>query len=181
MSKFNLTANEVWLPVTGYEGWYSVSNLGRVRRDRSGKSTTVGKVLRPGKDEWGYLAVVLCRTDGGKSRKIHLMVAEAFIGPRPTGFQINHKNGNITDNRPENLEYATPSQNIKHAYDVLGRKKVRMIGTKNGMAKMNEQSISEIRSLKESGWTQRAIAKRFGVSQSLIYQICKRKKWSHVP
>src|SRR4051812_22777189 len=106
-------STERWLPVVGCEGWYEVSDLGRVRRIRPGPSTKIGRLLIPSSNyqRRGELSVVLSTGEpGGRGRRVrsvHRLVAEAFIGSRPRGYDLNHKNGEITDNRPENLEYVT--------------------------------------------------------------------------
>ena len=104
---------EIWhkceVPYTRYE----VSNLGRVRNAHT------GLVLRPRKLRNGYLEVVLCYKGLRKYRKIHALVATAFVEGWREGLQVNHKNGIKTDNRAENLEWVTISENRQHASDVL--------------------------------------------------------------
>lgn len=108
---------ENWKPIINFEGLYEVSDLGRIRNIKT------GRVLKACPERHGYLSLSVYPK--GRERK-HFKpareVANAFIGPRPKGYQINHKNGIKTDNRAENLEYVTPSQNLKHAVK-LGLKK----------------------------------------------------------
>lgn len=104
---------EIWhkceVPYTRYE----VSNLGRVRNART------GQVLRPTKDGSGYLKVILCYQGLQKTCNVHTLVATAFVEGWREGLQVNHKNGVKTDNRAENLEWVTSSENHQHARDVL--------------------------------------------------------------
>lgn len=106
--------DEKWLPVVGYEGLYEVSSHGRVRsldrvvRGRSDSQRHIrGRILRTVSSKTGHLTLALC----GSTKLVHALVAEAFIGPRPTGLDICHGNGVPTDNRPENLRYGTRSEN----------------------------------------------------------------------
>ena len=115
---------EEWRPVSGYEDWYSVSNLGRVRRDRPGPSTYAGKLLAINyATKYPSVGFSL-----GRARKfrtasgpptvhaIHRLVALAFFGPRLPGYEVNHKDGNKRNNSVDNLEYVTRSENHLHAY-----------------------------------------------------------------
>lgn len=101
---------EQWRPVVGYEGLYEVSDLGRVRSlPRYG---TIGKLLKPGTAKrGGYLYVNLCRDGRPLNRTIHVLVAEAFLGPRPEGFDVRHLDGNRLNCARANLAYGTRSEN----------------------------------------------------------------------
>ena len=104
---------EIWhkceVPYTRYE----VSNLGRVRNERT------GQVLRLRKVSHGYRKVTLFYKGQQKHCYVHNLVATAFVEGWREGLEVNHKNGVKTDNRAENLEWVTSSENHRHARDVL--------------------------------------------------------------
>jgi hypothetical protein len=95
-----------WLPVAGYEDLYAVSGLGHVQ------SLRTGRLLVPQMDEKGYLAVKLSRDGKSRRRRIHLLVAKAFIGPCPEGQQVRHLDGVKTNLAASNLIYGTPGENM---------------------------------------------------------------------
>lgn len=106
---------EIWKPVVGFEEKYAVSSLGRV------KNIVTGKLLKPYyNDHLRYEKVKLYKGEKAEIRKIkfiHRLVASAFLGDMSThGMQVNHIDGNRRNNRLENLEWCTASENIKHAY-----------------------------------------------------------------
>lgn len=105
---------ETWRPVVGYEGYYEVSNLGRVRSldrvDRSGKKRR-GRVLRAQPHRDGHLRIRLSRADGGRSFDVHRLVGEAFIGPLPSGMETRHLDGDPSNNASTNLAYGTKAEN----------------------------------------------------------------------
>jgi hypothetical protein len=118
---------EIWKPVKD-SNIYLISSKGRVF------STNSKKILSISLDRYGYNYVSL-KGDVGKKKKIHRLVAEAFISNPENKPQVNHKNGIKTDNRLENLEWCTPSENSKHIFDVLdkdGSYRKRMSERNNG-------------------------------------------------
>lgn len=172
MAEQNSTNPEQWRSVPGFEGWYEVSDAGRVRslprRAIHRKSTiaVAGRIMVPvPQTRGGYLAVIICRNGQMKRERIHRLVAAAFIGPCPPGLQVNHIDGNSTNNRPANLEYVTPLENSRHAAEVLDR---FPRGESHYHAKLTIAKITEAKALYASGLTCQRIADRFGVNRRTI-------------
>lgn len=100
---------EVWKDVVGYEGVYMVSNIGNVRKNKC------GKLLKLVTNDYGYYIVTLTIPKISTSQHyIHRLVCFAFYDKPEDKPQVNHKNGIKTDNRVENLEWVTASENMKH-------------------------------------------------------------------
>ena len=123
--------NEIWLPVPGFVGCYEVSSAGRVRSldrlDRLGRRRA-GRILRAKPGSNGYPSVTLAADKDGRRppRSVHVLVLEAFVGPRPEGTEARHLNDDPTDNRLENLAWGTPSDNardrVRNGHDADSRK-----------------------------------------------------------
>lgn len=98
-----------WLPITGFSN-YAVSNDGRV------KNTVTDRELKPIRERTGYSHVTLC--NGGKHHQtsIHRLVAQEFIPNPDDKPMVNHIDGDKANNRVDNLEWCTPSENMQHAY-----------------------------------------------------------------
>jgi len=157
---------EIWKTIPNFPD-YEASNFGRVRRAvwRNG-APRLGRILKPGKcgGSRNYLSVALSHNGVIKYLTVHSLIALVFLGPRPDSHEINHKNGNKADNRPENLEYVTSQENKQHAHEMgLYRGPKRQWA-----AKLTPDDIHEIRRLLAIKTNQYDIAKRFGVSQSII-------------
>ncbi len=111
---------EEWKVVPGYDGRYEVSSLGRIRSYANARwgNRPNAKIMKVKQIPVGYLQVNLCKPKGGGkavSGLIHRLVAEAFI-PNPDNLPVvNHKDGNKTNNRADNLEWVTASENSFHA------------------------------------------------------------------
>lgn len=171
---------ERWLPIAGYEGWYEVSDQGRVRRIAPGRSTEINHVLTASPNNHGYCVLRLFKHGKFKTCSMHVLVASHFIGERPAGHEINHIDGNRSNNRLSNLEYVTVSQNRYHALDVLGGRERVARGSQRWNARLTEADVEYIREQVGSGKTRQAeIARRYGVSDSAIYCIMKGKTWKH--
>lgn len=168
--------SEEWRPVVGWEDIYGVSSLGRIRRERPAKRAIVGLILKPNTNMWGYQYVILKDRARQKTVTIHPLVAAAFIGPRPPGLDVNHKDGVKTNNAMDNLEYVTRSANIRHSFR-LGLSKPRT-GEMNGQAKLTARDVRLIRAANATGIQ---LARRFGVSHQTISRIRRRERWTHIP
>jgi hypothetical protein len=117
----------------------------------------------------GYLGVTTTCDGIQKTRRVHRMVAEAFIGRQPDNREINHINGIKTDNRPENLEYVTHADNVRHSFAANLVKRV----------KLNRESVANIRRAKGTVRAE-ALAQAFGISPRSVYDIWQGKTWKHV-
>lgn len=154
-------SEEIWKPIPGLAPCM-VSSHGRV----IGVS---GKILKGVTNNFGY------RTVGIRKRTltVHRLMLLAFVGP--SEMHCNHKNGIKADNRLENLEYVTRSENTKHAID-MGLQ-VQVTGTKHHSAKLDPDKVREIRKSKLS---HAELGRRYGVCFQLIYQVRKGMIWKHV-
>lgn len=178
-----LAVTEEWRSIPGSDGYYSVSDLGRVRSEPVRTSTVGrqrGRMIRCYCDSKGYLMFGLCLP--GRKRvptKVHRAVALAFLGPCPSGAQVNHISGDKTDNRPVNLEYVTCLENIHHAWRTGLRRADQLRGEKHGRAKLTEKQVREIRSA-QGGSPATVLARRFGVTPQAILAVQNYETWRHV-
>ena len=115
---------EVWKDIKGYEGLYQVSNLGRVksleryviRKNNKGRQLIHKKILVSCVNTHGYMSLSLSKNNKGVNHRVHRLVATAFIPKVDNKNIINHKNGIKTDNNVNNIEWASYSDNLLHAY-----------------------------------------------------------------
>ena len=147
-----------WKQIEGYEGIYSVSNNGNVRSDITG--SLLG--------QWtchGYLYVKLCKDGKAITKRVHRLVATAFC-EKPSGKEdINHINGDKSDNRAENLEWVTKSENMLHAIRTGLQRK-----TSNGFIK-RVVCLNDGKTFNGAGEASRY----YDIPQGTIYTCCRRK------
>ena len=174
---------ERWKDIKGYEGYYQISNKGRVRsmaRDKwngYGVQSIDEKILNCSKGgRPGYHFIHLWKNGKHKKKYIHDLVLEAFVSGEKKEC-VNHKDGDKINNNVENLEYCTYSQNLQHAYDIGLRRKNK--GELAPRAKLNEREVMEIRN-NIGIISQRKMAKKYGVSKRCIQSIIERKSWKHI-
>ena len=175
------TMSEVWRDVVGYEGWYEVSDQGRVKRIARGHGARPGRVMNGSLWE-GYPAVVLSRPGSGHRVRVHVLVCAAFIGPRPEGREVNHKDLTRTNNRLSNLEYVTHAENVRHFFRNGTRRTVvpDNRGVRNGNAKLCPAAVQDIRRMAADGLSDMEIAFLYGVSRRTVNGIRTRTGWRHV-
>lgn len=169
---------EIWKQIIGFEGVYSVSSHGRIRRDKHSNKSHAGDILKQGVNPQGYKRVELLLDGKRHAFLTHCLVALCFLGPRPEGFQVNHIDGDKGNAFIGNLEYVTPSENVRHAFR-LGLRKAT--GVDNNFSKLSEKDVVEIRRLYSTGiYTCADLAGRFNVSKSLISQVAGNRAWKHL-
>jgi hypothetical protein len=174
---------EVWKDVVGLESLYEVSNCGRVRSiDRIilyGPSKISrrrkGTIFKTSLNSSGYPQVWL----RGRSRRVHHLVMEAFVGPRPAKLQVNHIDANKQNNHIGNLEYCTCQYNIRHAVD-SGLWGKSSNGERNHFAKLKNVDVLKIREMAKTMKTSE-IAKLYPhMAPTSFWQIIARKVWKTV-
>lgn len=158
---------EEWRDVEGYDGRYMVSDMGRVFM--TGKfGGRCGLMSQQIND--GYHIVRLSSRDGSSTKRVHRLVADAFVPGRSfERNQVNHINGNRSDNRAENLEWVTQSENILHAYHVLGNV--------NKGRKLSEKQVREIRSSEHGA---KYLARKYKVGRTTIREIRQHIRYKEV-
>lgn len=124
MKKSGSAMKEVWKDILGYEGLYQVSNQGRVRsldhivKTKRNKDMLIkGKVKTISIGKGGYCVVSLQHKDSKKLFQVHRLVAQSFISNIQNKPEVNHIDGDKTNNCIDNLEWVTSSENIQHAID----------------------------------------------------------------
>ena len=168
---------EQWKPVVGYEGLYEVSSFGSVRSlPRSGTRQPKPYLLTPwlhGKDKYKYLCVNLSRNNKPKTRPVHQLVLEAFIGPCPKRYEAGHGNGVYTDNCLSNLSWITKKDNAadrtKHG--------TQLIGQKHHQAKLtNEQALA----IFSSDLPTKVLADQYRVCKATVRNIRRGSHWKGI-
>lgn len=171
-------SDEEWRRVVGFEDLYLVSSLGRVMSIGRGDGRKIGRIMKPaasGPDR-NYLCLNLSRGARLYPRKVHALVALAFLGPKPTPrHEVNHKDGDTFNNRAENLEWVTHQQNDWHKVNVLGKSR----GENASNVKLTEADVLKIRAYPKSISCAK-IAAQFGVTPSNVWMIRHGVTWKHL-
>jgi len=177
-----VSTGEVWKDVPGFEPFYQVSNLGRVKsKDRwspinGGLRFFAGKMMKLSLNHYGYLHVSFTINGKGKCINAHQLVAWAFFGEQLPGIQVNHIDGNKQNNSINNLEYVTNSQNIQHACDTgLFNNKKRM-----KTCRFSDEQIIEIRQLLTNGASSSEVGRQYNCSAYEIEKIGRHERYTWV-
>lgn len=169
--------NEIWRYIDGYDNRYMVSNIGRIKRmDWVGINGGFypEKILKVAKDpHYNIIPLINPQTKKRKNEKVHRLVALAFLEKPALKDFVNHKNGVKTDNRVENLEWCTKSENTKHSYDKLGRIGA-MTGRKGGLNPRAKAVYCPTLGIRFGGCEE--AGRELGVFATTIVRICKGKQ-----
>lgn len=166
-----------WLPVVDFEDLFEISEYGHMRRLVSRRSKKAGTLVGGTTDRNGYTRYYINDRDGCRlSYGAHFLVAQAFIGRQPVGYEVHHKDHNPANNHYSNLEWVTHKQNIQESYATRERRLRIPKGLRAGMAKLAPDMVDEIRMLYATGnYTQRTLGAMFGVSYVSIGNILRGK------
>jgi HNH endonuclease/NUMOD4 motif/Helix-turn-helix len=171
---------EQWRPIPDYEGMYEVSDHGRVRsldrmvyagngRDRFAR----GRMLKL--IEGGHYLFVMLRDGSGKAtpRRVHRLVLEAFVGPRPAGMECRHLDGVRRNCHLDNLACGTRAENDQDR----GVHGSWAVGERHGMVRLDAQTVQVIRDVAAKMFTQKQIADALGISFQQVSRIIRRERW----
>jgi HNH endonuclease/NUMOD4 motif len=161
---------EIWKPVVRNRN-YEVSALGRVRRVVGGRGAKIGKVLK-NQSNGRYSQVGLFVGNESRKEFVHILVLEAFVGPCPDGYETNHKDTFRTNNALDNLEYCTPTENMKHA----SAHGLLRFGKDNHSTKLTDEQVIWLREQVAAGRSRHAVAKELGISFQHAAQVVNRKR-----
>ncbi len=161
-----MQAAEIWKPIPTTRNEYEASSLGSIRKG--------DRLVRLSKHPRGYVSVSV-RMDQQKptTRLAHRLVADAFIGPCPTGLQVNHKDGDRKNNRPDNLEYVTQTENNLHAVARIGAYRGNQRKDSTMTAEVARQIVTEHR----AGMGYKRIAKKFGITWGQARAVATQQSW----
>lgn len=178
-------------PIPGFDG-YGATPDGRTWSMRWGAWREV-KPFSNGKGG-GYLKVKLYRDGKAAQVKVHHIMALVFIGPKPDGLVVNHKDGNKLNNTPSNLEYCTYKENSIHAIrsglrkprpkkvrePVIKPPRVYAQGESVKGSKLKTEDVLSIRARHAKGESLAALGRAYGVSKNTAWRIVRGMKWAHV-
>lgn len=178
---------EEWREIEGYDGWYEVSNYGRVRSYKKGNGRwgrdSNPKILKPLEGSHGYVIQNLYRDSKLKRKKVHRLVAKAFHGdpPEGRGFAL-HRNDIKKDNFAPNIYWGNPKDNhidLRRNGNYSPPPVLR--GENANGSKLTKYDVLEIRKMWKAGdYTYRQIGERFGVIGDNIGRIVRKETWTHV-
>lgn len=170
---------EIFKDIEGFEGMYQISNQANVksldRLDNRGRKIT-GRILKHKIDKDGYHQVILSKDGVPYTKKIHRLVAIAFIPNPENKLTVNHQDTNKDHNYESNLEWATSFENNLHAHK-RGLNVAFNKGESHPNAKLTAKQVKEIRN---NNLSSTKLAKKYNVSYHTIYEIKNRRTWKHI-
>jgi len=176
---------EIWKDIKGYEGFYQVSNLGNIKSLKSFLFTKSGikkqrreRLMNQTIKYNGYKTIMFSINNNHKRFHVHRIVAQTFILNIENKPQVNHKNGIKADNRVENLEWVTASENSIHAI----KNNLIKTGEDSSYSKLTKNQVLIIRRLFKinPNFNKTYVAKKLGVRDTTIHKIINNQRWKHL-
>lgn len=170
--------------IPGYYGFYRVDQYGvvwscRLKNMGCNRRDLIGP-WRKMKLSWGdsgRLVVNLRRNGKQRIWKVHQLVLETFVGPRPPGMEGCHWDDCVWNNAVSNLRWATRQAN---SYDAFRNGRYQL-GERCHMAKLVRQQVDEMRQLySDGGWSYRSLGRKYGVFFTTVSDVIKRRTWTHI-
>lgn len=168
---------EIWKSIPNSNGKYEASSLGNIR------SVCKDTILSQKTKSNGYKEVCLYfETQKGKSMYVHRLVIESFIGEIPRGLQVNHIDGNKSNNRLDNLEIVTNRENSIHSYHILGNPAPVYMGQDHPNTKLTDEDVIRIRKNYKKGESNSSLYEEYSdkVSLSSFRKILYGATWKHL-
>lgn len=165
--------------IPGYDGLYVISDEGAVFGIKSGSGRRLGRLKSYVNPRTGYECIQLTDDNGNKkSYSVHKLVCLTYIGQKPDGKEINHKDNNKLNNKLNNLEYVTHSENVMKSFQ-MGRPVVTpdQKGEAHAKARLTNNDIYEIRGSSKSI---KELSVKYGVCTRHINYIKSGTRWSHL-
>jgi hypothetical protein len=160
--------------VVGYEGWYQVSDDGRVYSLRSGQGPRAKpRQLKSRADSHGYQSVELSLNKDVRRMRVHRLVLTAFRGPRPDGMCARHLDDNQANNHIDNLVWGTHGENVADAI----KHRRYSYGVRQWAAKLTTDEVAQIIAFR-GVLSQSHMARNFGVSRTTISNVLSGKSWA---
>lgn len=173
-----------WRDIKGFEGFYQASDEGQIgsvardfMRSNGRKNHVTSRILKACLNDDGYLKCALPTNGKLKSYRVHRLVALAFLGD-PNDLEVNHKDGNKTNNKISNLEYVTHRENVIHSFRT--GLQIPACGSKVRTAKLKEFEIPMIRKFLREGCSCRSLARLYGMDKDAFQNIKKGVTWRNV-
>lgn len=178
---------EIWKDISGYEGYYRVSNFGRVYSvprlnslgNRCGGKYLSIRKIGCKKGQKPYYQVCLCMLGVNTNVKLHRLVAEAFIPNPYNKEEVNHIDGDKSNNNVSNLEWVTHKENCLHSHKYLERNV--STGVNHGRNVLSEQDVEQIynriKNLKRSQFNAAELSREFGCDGRAILNIYRKEAW----
>jgi hypothetical protein len=168
-------SKETWKDIIGYETFYQVSNFGNVK-SLGNEFSRKERLLKLSPQSKSYLTVVLQKNATRKMVLVHRLVAEHFIDNTESKLQVNHINGDKTDNAIENLEWVSHRENLDHAI----KNNLTLKGEENRNSKLKDVDVIKIHSLLQRGTTTKELSESYNISYSTIDGIRTNRYWKHL-